>query len=194
MVTTAERPDLAEEVGRAFHGGWPEFIFHDAVAAEYLERVQRYFTELDVLLLDGGEVVAGGWGVAMRWYGSVADLPDGYDGALVRAVHGHEHGDKPDCLCVMAAAVRDDRRNQGLAGRVLTALRDRAAAAGLERVVAPVRPGLKARYPLTPMADFATWARDDGLPPRPLDPRPPAARGENPRPGGSVDVHRGHRA
>ena len=51
----------------------------------------------------------------------------------------------------------------GLAGKALTALRERATAAGLQRVIAPVRPTLKSRYPLTPMEHFARWARNDGL-------------------------------
>jgi hypothetical protein len=29
-------------------------------------------------------------------------------------------------------------------------------------LVAPVRPTLKARYPLTPIAEYAEWRRDDG--------------------------------
>jgi hypothetical protein len=62
----------------------------------------------------------------------------------------------------MAAAVRRDRHGAGLGGRVLTALQDRAAAGGLERMIAPVRPVLKSRYPLTPMAEFARWMRPDG--------------------------------
>lgn len=67
----------------------------------------------------------------------------------------------------MAAAVRADRRGTGLAGTVLTALRERAVRAGLRYVVAPVRPTLKSRYPLIAMADFACWTRPDG---RHLDP------------------------
>jgi hypothetical protein len=30
-------------------------------------------------------------------------------------------------------------------------------------VIVPVRPALKSRYPLTPMAAFARWSRPDGL-------------------------------
>ena len=63
----------------------------------------------------------------------------------------------------MAAAVRADRQGSGLAGQTLTALRTRAGNAGLQRVIAPVRPTLKSRYPLTPMENFARWARSDGL-------------------------------
>jgi len=162
-ATTADRPDLDTEAAAAFRGGWPEFIFHDPVTAAYIERVERYFPTFDILLLDAGQVVAGGWGVPLRWSGSFRDLPDGYDGALVSSVESHEQGEPTDCLSIMATAVRDDLRGQGLAGRVLGALRDRASAAGLTHAVAPVRPPLKAKYPLTPMDDFATWARDDGL-------------------------------
>lgn len=30
-------------------------------------------------------------------------------------------------------------------------------------MIAPVRPVLKSRYPLTPMKNFARWTREDGL-------------------------------
>ncbi len=164
IVTTSDRPDLEEQAGAAFRGEWPEFIFHDPVTAEFIGRVETYFPQFDVMLLDDGQVVAGGWGVPLRWDGTDACLPqDGYDGALASAVTGHENSVPPDTLCVMAAAVRSDRQGTGLAGQVLTALRGRATGAGLQRVIAPVRPALKSRYPLTPMANFARWSRGDGL-------------------------------
>lgn len=99
----------------------------------------------------------------LRRDGAGPDLPAGYDGALVGSVTGREQGVEPDTLIVIAAAVRSDRSGQGLAGQLLTALRQRAAATGLDRVRAPVQPALKARYPLTPMSDFANWRRDDQL-------------------------------
>jgi GNAT superfamily N-acetyltransferase len=163
VVTSADRPDLEDQARAAFRGEWPEFIFHDPVSAAHIERVEEYFPGYDIMLLDDGEVVAGGWGVPIRWDGTAAGAPDGYDGALVVAVTGHENGDTPDTLSVMAVAVKNGRQGRGLAGRVLTALRERAVASGLERVIAPVRPTLKSRYPLTPMAEFATWQRPDGL-------------------------------
>jgi GNAT superfamily N-acetyltransferase len=163
IVTSADRPDLDDEARAAFRPGWPEFVFHDQVAHEYIGRVGDYFPQYDILVLDRGEVVAGGWGVPLRWDGAIPSLPEGYDGGLARAVTGHEESAPPDSLAIMAAAVKPGRRGTGLAGRVLTALRERATAAGLERVIAPVRPTLKERYPLTPMDRFAGWTRPDGL-------------------------------
>jgi GNAT superfamily N-acetyltransferase len=164
VVTTGEHPELEDETRAALRVEWPEFIFHDQVTSAHIGRVEEYFPPYDVLLLDDGEVVAGGWGVPLAWDGHTGTLPpDGYDGALVQAVTGHENGVTPDTLSVMAAGVKRGRQGRGLAGQVLTALRERATAGGLSRVIAPVRPTLKTRYPLTPMAAFARWARDDGL-------------------------------
>lgn len=163
IVTSAHRPDLEDQAREAFRVSWPEFIFHDPVAAEYGGRKDAYFQEYDVLLLDEDRVVAGGWGVPVRWDGTVEDLPNGYDGALVRAVDGHDHDVPPTALSFMAAAVRRGETGRGLAAEVLGALRDRAVAAGLRHVIAPLRPTLKHRYPTTPMAIFAGWARADGL-------------------------------
>lgn len=163
VITNSEHPELEDQVRAAFHGEWPEFIFHDPVSNAHIERAGEYFSRYDVLLLDDGEVVAGAWGVPVAWDGRTESLPEGYDGALVQAVTGHESGTAPDTLSVMAAAVKRGRRGGGLAGRVLAALRERAAADGLSRVIAPVRPTLKTRYPLTPMDRFARWSREDGL-------------------------------
>ncbi len=161
-VTASLRPDLEAEARAAFRAGWPEFIFHDPVSREYIDRVGDCFKEYDVLLLDQEEVVAGGWGVALSWDGTRAGLPAGYDGALMAAVGGREREVEPDTLIVMAAAVRADRIGRGLAGQILTTLRQRAASAGLRAMLAPVRPTLKSRYPLTSMDQFAGWVRSDG--------------------------------
>lgn len=163
VVTTSARPELDDEARAAFRSVWPEFIFHDAVSREHMGRVELYFQPYDVMLLDQGKVVAGGWGVPFAWNGEITDLPDGYDGALSRSVSGYESGVPPNTLCVMAAAVRSDRHGEGLAGLVLTALRRRATEASLDHVLAPVRPALKARYPLTSMEEFAGWVGSDGL-------------------------------
>jgi GNAT superfamily N-acetyltransferase len=163
IVTTGDRHDLDEQARDAFRAGWPEFIFHDPISSEHIGRVETYFPQYDVLLLDEGQVVAGGWGVPVHWDATIGALPDGYDGALISAVTGHENSVPADTLCIMAVAVKAGRQGSGLAGQALTALRGRASDAGLRHVIAPVRPGLKSRYPLTPMANFAHWTRSDGL-------------------------------
>ena len=163
IVTNADRPDLGEQLTTVFRPVWPEFIFHDPIDGRYASRVEAYFPQYSVLVLDGPDIVTGGWGVPIRWNGTVGDLPGGYDDALASAVDGYEESILADTLCIMAAAVRPGRRGSGLAGTALSALRDRATHAGIQRVIAPVRPTLKSRYPLTTMEHFSRWTRPDGL-------------------------------
>jgi len=162
VVTTADRPDMAGERAAALMAVWPEFVLHDTVNDQLMDRVTAAWPRYDVTILDGGQVVAGGWAVPLRWDGTVPGLPDGYDGALVTGISGLEHDVAPDTLCVMAAAVRQDRQGAGLGSRVLAALQARATSGGLTRMIAPVRPVLKAKYPLTAMASYARWTRADG--------------------------------
>src|SRR5947208_3372417 len=41
-------------------------------------------------------------------------------------------------------------------------MRELARRRGLRRVIAPVRPSWKERYPLTPIERYVTWRREDG--------------------------------
>jgi GNAT superfamily N-acetyltransferase len=163
LVAATTRPDLKEQAAGAFRERWPEFIFHDPVAPKYMDRVGEYFGSYDIWFLQDGHVAAGGWGVPIVWDGTPEDPPEGYDATLVASVEGHEATRVPDTFSVMGAVVASAYDKQGLSRRVLEALVERAVAGGLPRVVAPVRPIWKDKYPQVSMADYATWTRDDGL-------------------------------
>ena len=95
--------------------------------------------------------------VPFRWGG----LPDGLDDVLVRAF---TDDGAPTALSACVAIVAPDRRGEGLSSRLVEGMRELAARHGLTRLVAPVRPTLKTRYALTPMARYVQWRRPDGLP------------------------------
>jgi GNAT superfamily N-acetyltransferase len=163
VVITAERRDLEEEAAAAFRERWPEFVFHDPVPRQYIGRVAEYFGNFAILLLDDGHVAAGGWGVPFVWDGTPDSLPEGYRSALAASVEDYEAARTPNAFSFMAADVARKYDKQGLATQVLNALIDRAVAAGLTRVVAPIRPTWKHWYPQVRMAEYAEWIREDGL-------------------------------
>ena len=163
IVTTSDRPDLTGTAMAPLRAAWPTFALHDPISREYRNAFERHFAQFDVLLVDGDRVLAHAGAVALRWNGDPATLPAGYDGAIVQSVTEHTSGVPADTLCIMSATVHPGHAGRGLAGTILTALRDRAAESGLHKVIVPVRPTLTASYPLTPMADFMTWTRPDGL-------------------------------
>ena len=182
-MTTTPAPVVAELVGdrdrppeqweALFAGGWPAFVDADDVAAACLPRIRAAFDHLQVAFtrLDthpaggrGAELVAAGWGVPVAWDGDPAALPSGYSDTLTRAPHDADAGATVDTLVVAAAQVRPDVAGGGLAAQLLTHLRAVAAGRGLHKVVAPLRPTLKHRYPLTSIQEYATWTRPDGQP------------------------------
>lgn len=157
-VSVAERPDLAERL--PFGEGWPRFLFHDPVAARCLPVVEEAFPDLNLVVLDGEEIVAGGWAVRLRWDGTIAGLPGGWDDAIERAVADFRAGGEADTLVTMAAEVVAARRGQGLSRLVLQELLARAP----ERALAPVRPTEKALHPQMAMGRYVGLRRADGLP------------------------------
>jgi GNAT superfamily N-acetyltransferase len=162
VVTVPERRDLEDEPAAAFRERWPEFVFHDPVARQYMGRVDDHFAEFAIFLLHQGRVVVGGWGVPFAWDGTPDGLPEGYRTTLVASVEDREASRTANAFSFMVAAAAKDYDKQGLATRVLAALIDRANTAGLSHVLAPIRPTLKHKYPQVSMT--STQPGRDGSP------------------------------
>jgi hypothetical protein len=166
--TLGERPDLAAGVHRLIESLWPpemEYIHHDPVCGRHWGALYREFAEFQPVLCDGtGAVVAAGFTIPLEWSGRLRDLPSGVDGALERGARGRTWARPPTTLSALLAAVAPNQQRRGLSARVIRAMRTVAARHGLRELIAPVRPTLKHRYPLTPMHRYVSWKRSDGAP------------------------------
>ena len=163
VVTWAERPDLAER-GPASEDVWPEYNRHGDVVEDWWTPLLEELPEYQLALFDDATdgVLAEAHTGPLAWNGEAAELPDGIDEALPRVVAGHRANRPVDTLCALAAEVSPDARRRGVAAELLHGMRELAARHGLRRMIAPVRPSWKERYPLTPIERYITWRRDDG--------------------------------
>jgi len=156
----AERPDLLDR-GIDSRAAWPEYNLHGDVITQYWGRLWEERAEFQLFLHDDDDrVLVEANTVPCPWDGSAERLPGGLDDTLIAAF---ESADQPGALCALAAVVDPAVRDQGLSAQALLAMRDLAAAHELPSLIAPVRPSWKERYPLTPIEQYATWRRDDGL-------------------------------
>jgi GNAT superfamily N-acetyltransferase len=160
IVRYADRPDFrARRFAELSGATFPVFMHHNEPGGRYWGRLYEDFPDFQVALVDGEELVAEAHAVPLAWDGSLEDLPSGWDEGFVRGMTSDREA---TALMALAISVSPARQGQRLSGRMIDAFRDTARAAGLGRVIAPVRPTLKERYPLIPIERYIEWRRDDG--------------------------------
>jgi len=163
LFTWAERPDLAE-LGPPSEDLWPEYNMHGDVFHDWWDPLLDELPEYQLALYDeaAGEVLAEAHTGPLAWDGGDRTLPDGIDDALVRVVAARRASRPVDTLCAFAAEIAPAARGRGLATALLRGMSELARRNGLRRLIAPVRPSWKERYPLAPIERYVTWRRDDG--------------------------------
>jgi hypothetical protein len=164
IFTLAERPDLESRV-RSLPDTFPEFMHHDATVNRYWNSLFTDFAGFQIAVCDAEDrVVAAGNCIPVFWDGTTEGLPGGLDEALGRGVGDLKPERAPTVVSALLALVPHAHRGRGLSNVVLGAMKTVAGEHGLEALIAPVRPTLKERYPLTPMERYVRWERADGSP------------------------------
>lgn len=161
-----KRPDLIDRIYEV-DSAWAEFMGKDPVANALYWQVAGAFPQLCAVALDDhGAIVATARALAFALdTDGRRELPDGgLDRVTIWGFNDRLDGQAPDTASAVEIAVSRAHRGNGLSHRMLGALRDAARAAGLTRLVAPVRPTGKHRYPAMPMGDYIAMTRGDGLP------------------------------
>jgi hypothetical protein len=165
MKTFAERADRMDDNWRLVDEGWAEFMKHDPVGDPYFPRLYPEFADFQFMLYDGETVVATCNSIPVTWDLRDETLPDaGWDWALSRGFEVRDQGIVPTVLSALGITVAREYLGKGVSSQALRAMKQSAERHGMNALVAPVRPTLKASYPLTPMERYITWTREDGAP------------------------------
>jgi hypothetical protein len=160
VVTVAARPELVEPGWERTSDVLPEYNSHGDILNRYWGRLTEELPQFQFHLVgESDEILARARSIPLRWDGSLEDLPAGIDGAIAR---GFDEG-TADVLCALVIMVPRDRQGRRLSAVAVEGMLELARRHGLSRLIAPVRPSWKERYPLVPIERYAAWRRDDGL-------------------------------
>lgn len=166
-VSLAERPDLFDAaVAIDAEASALGFTQHDEIgmlahAYRLRTRCPDYFL---VLTDEDRRALARGHGAAVAGCARSEELPsNGWDGAVLWAVHDALDNVPPTAACALEINVDPTLRGHGIIGDAVRAMRDRAKRNGLRTLLAPVRPPEKGNEPFVPMAAYAQRMREDGL-------------------------------
>ncbi|HEV8104129.1 MAG TPA: GNAT family N-acetyltransferase [Gaiellaceae bacterium] len=107
------------------------------------------------------QVIGVGHAIPAAWDGDVASLPDGGFDAMLEARFAPA-APTPTVLCALGITIAPECRGQGLSRRMIERMAEIGRDHGLDTLIAPVRPTLKHRYPLTPTDRYLSWRRQDG--------------------------------
>lgn len=155
VVRYADRPDLRDRRGDELNE-FPEYMNHNAMGSKYWGRLYTDFPAFQLAAVDGEALLGEVHALSLP---IVEDqLPSGWDEAFER---GMEAGGG-NVVSLLAMSVKPEARGLGVPQRLIAAVRTAAREAGLESVIAPVRPTLKDRYPLIPIERYIEWRREDG--------------------------------
>jgi GNAT superfamily N-acetyltransferase len=164
IATAAQRPDRYDLWPR-LSGFWPRFMTQDESSDFFYGYEFAQYPEYQLLAVDtvSGEPVAKAHSVPLSFTGEIAaGLPEGGWGWAIRqSAHDRLSGTAPTMVSALEIMVRPDLRGRGLSARMLTAMRDNAAARGFTDLVAPVRPTEAQGRPID---TYAHERRPDGLP------------------------------
>ena len=164
FVTIAEQPDLADRLGPLIDSIWPEYMQQDPIAHAHWPRLFSDFPENQFVLLNGDELIGTANSIPIAWDDEDGDLPeDGWDWALASAMADADAGNPPTALVGLQIAIAPSHQDRGLGHQFIARLRDIATDQSFSRLIIPVRPTLKHRYPLTPIERYMQW-RSGGLP------------------------------
>jgi GNAT superfamily N-acetyltransferase len=167
FVTIKDQPGLVSQIQEVEKRSWPEFIAHDAVGNQYWSRLYEVFPEYQFALVEEttGRVVAVGNSLPLVWNDALTNLPDeGWDWALAKGFEDWQAGKTPTIQCALSIPILPEYRGQGLSKYVVQAMKAIGQAHSLKTLIAPVRPNLKSRYPLTPIEKYIQWVNDPGVP------------------------------
>ena len=144
--------------------GYPAFLSGNEATIRYWGDLFELAPDLQFVLLDGqaGHVLACGHAVPYVWNREPKRLPSGWDQALELGIAGIRSGVAPTAVTALSIVGDPSARGRSLSAVTLHAMRRLVAAAGLRDLIAPVRPTLKCRYPLTAMDDYARWRTHEG--------------------------------
>ena len=165
VKTFSERSDKLDENWRIVDEGWAEFMLNDSIGNVYFERLYEDFPDFQFMLYDGDTVVATCNSIPVIWDLNPDHLYDaGWDWALESGFHNQQLSYEPTTLSALSITIAKEYLGQGVSAQAVRAMTDLAAKHDFNALIAPVRPSLKHRYPLIPMARYINWKQAEGAP------------------------------
>lgn len=154
FISARDVPDFLERADEVSLPSWPEFMLHDSVANMYWSELNSQHADFQYALVEkrSSRWMAVGNSIPLFWNQPFSELPDeGWDWALRT---GMESSMRPNTLCALAIQILPEFRGMGLSSMMIRIMKGLGETAGLNKLIAPVRPNQKSEYPQLSMDEY----------------------------------------
>lgn len=157
----SERLDLIDEVASLDDRSWPIFL-QNGDAKSWCQ-FYRELSDSVLVLTSNDKLIAAGFTVPLVWDGTTSDLPSSIEDVLTRGLRSKRENVTANTLVPIGALVDREAQGQGLSSQILIEMKKFALESNLSSLVVPVRPTLKAKYPLQSIHEYVKWKNADGF-------------------------------
>lgn len=166
VISLAEKKEYKVELDSINEKAWPEFMLN--WDCKEWSQLFTTFEKYQILIINNKEeLMAYGHTIPIYWDEDIRFIPDNLKILMEMAVKNNQDGIRPNLLLALAVVVSEDYKGKGLSYEVVNAMKIFASKNKIEDVIIPVRPTLKAKYPLISLDDYVGWENKDG---KPFDP------------------------
>ncbi len=165
IVTFKERPDLydlQEEIcGKAF----PVFLYYSEIAANTWDKMIRYYNEYQLLFLHNDKIICVFNCMPMNHDFSDEELPeDAFDWGLEKGIKDFEDGKEINAALAIQIIIPKEYQGKGISHIAVVEIKKMCAKMGIKKLIIPVRPTLKSKYPISHIDEYTKWKNEKGLP------------------------------
>jgi len=142
---------------------WPEIMLHSPVANKYWARLEEYFPEYQLFLLNvDNQIIGFSNTIPFFWIKTLKELPvTGWDWLMKKGIEDYEKGLKPNILGGLQVGISKEYQGRGYSKIIIKEAISLSKNKGYKKFVIPIRPTWKNKYPLIPMAKYIKWKKAD---------------------------------
>ena len=148
----------------AVQNAFPEIILRSPVIAKYWDRVEKYFPEYQIFMIENNQILGFVNAIPFYWDEPISDLPDeGWDWMLKNGVTGFEKGVHPNSLGGLQIIVTKDNQGKGYSKVLIDEAKKVVTEKGFDNFLIPIRPTFKSRFPEMRMEEYINLKTDNKI-------------------------------
>jgi hypothetical protein len=165
VVSFKERPDLYDIQEEICHKAFPTFLYGSEAAVKTWDKMIEYYEEYQLLLLHGDKIACVFNCMPMNLDFSDEELPEeAFYWGLEKGIKDFEDGKKIDAAMGVQIIIPKEYQGKGISSIAVAEIKKMCAKMGIRKLIIPIRPTLKSKFPINDIDNYIKWKNEKGLP------------------------------